>query len=411
MCSSIGGHCKPMPQHWCSNPSPKGSPRSVGEATKNYAREVSFPGAISISLHQRLHAQHRVTLLGQPVQQLLAVGGDGLVSYHVGEVVDAVQFLGRLVQTLGNVVLQLLGHPDNALDAALSSDELLGGDEVTAVTHVAGGLDTAAGAGGQLAEGHTGRGHALVFPVDNDEAVGHGLNAADALKAAAGGHGILQDGVQGDIFHSAVGRVGDRLVDGGEAAGALVLARALDNGLAGTVGVQLVGSLGIQPGHGAAQTQTLGSDHAAVGGGEGLAHDAGEVAVNGLIGHGRQTVVTLVVPGHSHLVAELLRLGGVGNQGDLALVHNGVELVHDHDVQNLGEVLQPQTGVVGRVADTDTNLVALAGVHNAFHVVEPGVDLPLDNGLEVHLHLRAGHLNIGRQSQILGRDRSRGRRW
>ena len=36
-----------MPQHWCGDPSPKGSPRSVGEATKNYAREVSFPGAIS----------------------------------------------------------------------------------------------------------------------------------------------------------------------------------------------------------------------------------------------------------------------------------------------------------------------------------------------------------------------------
>ena len=199
-----------------------------------------------------------------------------------------------------------------------------------------------------------------------------------------------------------MGRVGDRLVDGGEAAGALVLAAFLENGLAGAVGVQLVSGLGIQPGHGAAQTQTLGGDHAAVGGGEGLAHDAGEVTVNGLVGHGRQTVVALVVPGHSHLVTELLRLGSVGNQGDLALVHNGVELVHDHNVQNLGEVLQPQTCFVSRVADTDTDLIALAGVHDAFHVVEPCVELPLDNGLEVHLHLLAGNLNVGRQSQILG---------
>ena len=199
-----------------------------------------------------------------------------------------------------------------------------------------------------------------------------------------------------------MGRVGDRLVDGLEAAGALVLAAFLENGLAGTVGVQLVSGLGIQPGHGAAQTQTLGGDHAAVGGGEGLAHDAGEVTVNGLVGHGRQTVVALVVPGHSHLVTELLRLGSVGDQGDLALVHNGVKLVHDHDVQNLGEVLQTQTGVVGRVADTDTDLIALTGVHDAFHVVEPCVELPLDNGLEVHLHLLAGNLNVGRQSQILG---------
>ena len=34
-----------------------------------------------------------------------------------------------------------------------------------------------------------------MLTVGDDHAVGHGLDAADALEAAAGGHGILQDGV------------------------------------------------------------------------------------------------------------------------------------------------------------------------------------------------------------------------
>ena len=139
-----------------------------------------------------------------------------------------------------------------------------------------------------------------------------------------------------------------------------------------------------------------------MGGGEGLAQDAGVVAVHGFVGHGSQTVVTLVVPGHSHLVAEFLRLGSVGDQGDLALVHNGVKLVHDHEVQDLGEVLYPQAGIEGGVGYTDPDLVALAGVHDTFHVVKPCVDLPLDNGLKVGLHLLAGHFDVGSQSQILG---------
>ena len=142
-----------------------------------------------LTLHQRLQAQDRVALLGEPVQQLLAVGGDGLVSDIIAEVVDAVEFLSGLVQPLGHIVLQLLGHPDDPLNAALGCSKLLGGNKVTAMAHITGGLNAAAGAGGQFAEGHTGRGHALVFPVDHDDTVAHGLNAANALEAAARGHG------------------------------------------------------------------------------------------------------------------------------------------------------------------------------------------------------------------------------
>ena len=59
-------------------------------------------------------------LLRQPVQQLLAVGGDGLIGNAVGEVVDAIHLLGGLVQLFRHIVLQFLGHPDDPLNAALS---------------------------------------------------------------------------------------------------------------------------------------------------------------------------------------------------------------------------------------------------------------------------------------------------
>ena len=69
-------------------------------------------------------------------------------------------------------------------------------------------------------------------------------------------------------------------------------------------------------------------------------------------------------------------------------------------VENLAEVLEAQAGVVGGIGDAYSNLVALAGVHHAFHVVKPGVDFPLDDGLKVGLHLLAGHLHIGCQGKV-----------
>ena len=63
-------------------------------------------------------------------------------------------------------------------------------------------------------------------------------------------------------------------------------------------------------------------------------------------------------------------------------------------------MLHPQALVVGVVGHPDAELVALAGVHHALHVVEPGVDLPLDDGLEILLHLRAGHLDVGCQGVL-----------
>ena len=135
-------------------------------------------------------------------------------------------------------------------------------------------------------------------------------------------------------------------------------------------------------------------------GGEGLAEGAGVELVHALVSQVVQPLVPGVVGGHGLLVQDALGLGGVGDQGDLAAVHHRVELVHDHVVQDLAEVVHPQALVIGVVGDADAELVALAGVHHALHVVEPGVDLPLDDGLEVLLHLGAGHLDVGGQGVL-----------
>ena len=246
------------------------------------------------TLHiEGFHAQNGVTYLAQELQQLLGIlGADGLVCDHVGEVLHTVHLQNGSIQTLTHLILQHLGHPDDTAGAAFSSDELLGGDEVLAVAHEAGGLNAAAGHGGHLGEAHAQRSHAGMLTAGDDNTHGQGLNTADTLEAAAGGHGILEQGVQSDLFNSTLRVLVDGSVHGVVAAQLLVLAAFLQDGLARTGGIQLLGSLGIQPGHGTTQTQTLGGNDTDVAGGEGLAHDAGVELVDGLVGHGSKSCVT-----------------------------------------------------------------------------------------------------------------------
>ena len=49
-----------------------------------------------------------MVLLGQEVEELFRILGDGLVGDHVGEVVDAVQLVRRLVQLLADLLLERL---------------------------------------------------------------------------------------------------------------------------------------------------------------------------------------------------------------------------------------------------------------------------------------------------------------
>ena len=119
------------------------------------------------------HAQHGMAHAAQEFHQLLGiVGADGLIGNHVGEVVHAVQLLGGSIQTLPHLVLQLLGHPDDTAGAAFCLDELLGGDELLAVAHEAGGLNAAAGHGSHLGEAHAQGGHAGVLTAGDNHMYG-----------------------------------------------------------------------------------------------------------------------------------------------------------------------------------------------------------------------------------------------
>ncbi len=194
------------------------------------------------------------------------------------------------------------------------------------------------------------------------------------------------------MLQSAVGVLLNGLVHVLVAAQMLVDAALLGNHLAGAGGIQLVGGLGVQPGNGAAQAQTLGSHDTHVAGREGLAHDAGVVHVNGLVGHGLQPVVTLV----KDLVGggtEFLVLLGIHHDLHLALVHNSLKLALDLGVQHLAQVTELEARLKVRLADPDADHVTLTGVHDTFDAVDPGVDLPLHDGLEVGLHGLAGHFH------------------
>ena len=78
------------------------------------------------------HAQNGVTDLAQELQQLLGIlGADGLVCDHVGEVLNTVHLQSGSIQTLADLILQILGHPNDTAGAAFGSDELLGEDELS----------------------------------------------------------------------------------------------------------------------------------------------------------------------------------------------------------------------------------------------------------------------------------------
>ena len=347
-----------------------------------------------ITLHiEGFHGQNRVTDLSQIVHQRLGIfGADGFIGNHVGEVVHAVQFLGGGIDAVTHLILQQLGQPYDTAHAAFGSDELLGGDEVLAVTHEARRLHAAAGHGGHLGERHAERGHAGVLTHRDDNAHADRLDAADAFEAAAGGHRILEQGVQRDVLQRAVGILGNGFVDVLVGAEALVDALFLGDDLAGTLRVKLVGRLGVQPGNGAAQTQTLRSDDAHVARREGLAHDAGVEHGDGFVGHGGKTLVTLVENDVRSGAQSLVRLVA-DDDLDLALVNNGVEFGLDLRVQDFADVAEAEARLKVGLVDTDTDHVALAGVHQTLNAVQELVDLTLEDRLKVGLHGLAGDLD------------------
>ena len=154
---------------------------------------------------------------------------------------------------------------------------------MSAVSHKSRGLHTAACHGSKLAEGHSQRRHACILAVCNDYTVGERLNAADTLKTSTGGHGIFHNGVQRNLgkgslscllYHAVYIRVHTLH---------FILAAFLGNRLAGTCRRQLLGCLGIQPGHSSAKAESLRRYHAAVRRSKGLAQRTGIEYIHALI--------------------------------------------------------------------------------------------------------------------------------
>ncbi len=89
----------------------------------------------------------------------------------------------------------------------------------------------------------------------------------------------------------------------------------------------------------------------------------------------------------------LLHILGVGEQGDLHLIHDGRIVVEELGVQDLAQVADLEALVLGGFADADPVDVALAHVPDAFGAVDQVVDLAFENRLEVGLHLASGNFH------------------
>ncbi len=67
--------------------------------------------------------------------------------------------------------------------------------------------------------------------------------------------------------------------------------------------------------------------------------------------------------------AKLLILLRIHHDGDLALVHHGVELALDLGVEDLADVAELEARLEVGLADPDADHIPLAGVHDALDAV------------------------------------------
>jgi len=124
----------------------------------------------------------------------------------------------------------------------------------------------------------------------------------------------------------------------------------------------------------------------------GHAQRAGVEFLDPVIGQVGQALVAAVISltGYGQPFLQRLR---IGVDRHLHLVHDRAEVGVEARVQNLAEVLHVEALVGGGLGDADPGDVALADVLDARRAVDEVVDLPLQNRLEVLLHLPSGDLH------------------
>ena len=76
---------------------------------------------------------------------------------------------------------------------------------------------------------------------------------------------------------------------------------------------------------------------------------------------------------------------------DLTLVNNGRIFVFQLGVKHFADVTDAETGFISIFADPDPDQVTLAGMHDAFHAVDEGMEFPFENRFEIGLHVLPGN--------------------
>src|SRR5665811_2552526 len=125
-----------------------------------------------------------------------------------GDLVHQVRHASTFASSLKDIThlfLELLGHPDEPLDAAVGGYELWRTHVITGMSEESWALHTTAHRTGQGRELHARRRFALELAVDGHDAVAHGQDAADDFETAAGSHGILQHGVGVERLYRTLG--------------------------------------------------------------------------------------------------------------------------------------------------------------------------------------------------------------
>ena len=228
------------------------------------------------------------------------IGSVGFIGNHVGEVFDP-KSLTDFVEIFPQEVLQVFGHPDNALVTTFGRDELAAGDVGLAYADESRYLLAAAGRVGQGGKLHSGRSFAQVFAIDDHDAVNFGHQGDDGLKATATGHWVFQQRVGIEARQRLLGIGVDVVVDVGPLSAHRIDALALDQRLIGAGRIDLVGCLAVQPVVSAAQSQPFRGDDANMVGSKALTEQAGVEGVNALVGERLHALIAGAIGVASHV--------------------------------------------------------------------------------------------------------------
>ena len=194
------------------------------------------------------------------------------------------------------------------------------------------------------------------------------------------------------LSHFATGSLLHERVDAFPLAESLIDDFAFLDRLVRTGGIDLVGGLAVEPVVRAAESCPLGCDDADVRRSEALAQRARIEGGLVFVGHALDTGISdrVCLPGRCE---ELIDFFLIGEDLDLDLVEHRPEVLVVLGMEYGAYVCKAEAFFHSAFSDTNPRDIPLADVHDALGIVDQVVDLTLENGLEVGLHLTAGNLD------------------